>query len=157
MTRNLNVGDPAPDFTRPSSAGETIRLSQFRGKSAVVLYFYPRDNTSVCTAQACLFRDHYETVRAAGAEVIGVSANTLESHQKFADRHHLPFPLISDADGSLRALYGVSATMWVIPRRVTFLIDRDGIIQHVCSSLFQAAPHVDETLRVLAILQHAES
>jgi peroxiredoxin Q/BCP len=155
MTANLNVGDLAPDFTRPAAGGEQIMLSQFRGQSAVVLYFYPRDNTSVCTAEACLFRDNYEAFRSAGAEVIGVSPNSLESHRRFASQHRLPFHLLSDADGSLRALFGVTQVLWVIPNRVTFVIDRQGVIRHIYSAMFQAAKHVEEALRVLAELQTA--
>ncbi len=150
MTANLRVGDPAPDFTRPAASGELISLSQFRGRRAVVLYFYPRDNTTVCTAQACAFRDRYEVFGEAGAEVIGVSVNSLESHRQFAARNGLPFHLLSDADGSLRALYGVAETLWVIPGRVTFVIDKQGIIRHIFSAMFQASMHVEEALRVLA-------
>jgi peroxiredoxin Q/BCP len=157
MTANLNVGDAAPDFTRLAAGGEQISLSQFRGRSAVVLYFYPRDNTSVCTAEACLFRDNYESFQSAGAEVIGVSPNSLESHRQFANQNRLPFHLLSDADGSLRALYGVAQILWVIPNRTTFVIDRQGIVRHVYSAMFQAARHVEEALRVLAELQAAGS
>jgi peroxiredoxin Q/BCP len=154
MKAHLSVGDPAPDFTRPAASGEQISLSQFRGQSAVVLYFYPRDNTSVCTAEACLFRDRYEAIRSSGAEVIGVSPNSLESHRRFADENRLPFHLLSDADGSLRALYGTQI-LWLIPNRVTFVIDKQGVIRHICSAMFQASKHVEVALRVLAELQPA--
>ncbi len=150
MAASLSVGDPAPDFTRTTAAGDTITLSQFRGRRAVVLYFYPRDNTSVCTAQACAFRDRIEDFRALDAEVIGVSVNSPESHRQFATRHQLPFHLLSDGDGSLRALYGVPDAMWVIPARVTFVIDKQGIIRHIHSGRFQATPHVEAALRTLA-------
>jgi peroxiredoxin Q/BCP len=148
-SNGVRVGDAAPDFDLPSASGQRVRLSDYRGKSAVVLYFYPKDDTPGCTAQACSFRDQYETFRDAGAVVIGVSGDTLESHQKFAARHKLPFELVSDADGSLRAQYGVPKTLWVVPGRVTFLIDKEGIIRHHFSSLFQATKHVAEALRVL--------
>ncbi len=157
MTASLNAGDPAPDFTRPSASGELVSLRQFQGQSAVVLYFYPRDNTSVCTAEACLFRDSYEAFRSIGAEVIGVSPNSLESHRRFATQNQLPFHLLSDADGSLRALYGVSQLLWVIPNRVTFVIDQQGIVRHIYSAMFQAAKHVAEALRVLSALQTTAS
>jgi peroxiredoxin Q/BCP len=154
---SLNVGDPAPDFTRQAVGGRMVTLSEFRNRSAVVLYFYPRNNTPVCTTQACLFRDAYDRIRSAGAEIIGVSVNTLASHEAFAARHELPFILVSDADGSLHQLYGVGPTAWLIPRRVTFVIDRRGIVRLVCSALFQASRHVDEVLGVLASLQTAEA
>ncbi len=148
-SEGVRVGDPAPDFQLPSATGEPVRLSEFRGKSAVVLYFYPKDNTLACTAEACSFRDSYEVFRDAGAEVIGVSADSLESHQTFAGRHQLPFRLLSDPDGALRALYGVPRTFGLIPGRVTYLIDREGIVRHIVSSQFQVTKHVDEMLRIL--------
>ena len=150
MAATLSAGDPAPDFTRPTANGEEISLRQFRGRRAVVLYFYPRDNTAVCTAQACAFRDHIEDFRSADAEVIGVSVNSLDSHRQFAARHRLPFHLLSDADGSLRALYGVEDALWVIPARVTFVIDKQGIIRHVFSARFQSSQHVERALAALA-------
>jgi peroxiredoxin Q/BCP len=145
----VRVGDPAPDFTLPSATGEPVRLSDFRGRSEVVLFFYPKDNSLVCTAEACSFRDSYETFREAGAEVIGISGDSAESHQRFAGRNRLPFLLLSDADGSLRARYGVPKTLGLIPGRVTYLIDREGIVRHIFSSLFQPSRHVEEALRVL--------
>src|SRR5208337_4186235 len=117
----VGVGDLAPDFTLPSSTGEMVSLSDFRGKSEVVLFFYPKDNSPACTAEACSFRDSYELFRDAGAEVIGVSADSVGSHQRFAERNRLPFRLLSDADGALRARFGVPRTMGLIPGRVTYL------------------------------------
>jgi peroxiredoxin Q/BCP len=95
------VGDAAPDFARPAANGELIRLSDFRDRQHVVLYFYPRDHTAICTAQACEFRDRYADFLAADAVVIGISGNSLPSHRQFAEAHALPFALLSDADGSL--------------------------------------------------------
>ncbi|HMB07770.1 MAG TPA: peroxiredoxin [Isosphaeraceae bacterium] len=145
----VRVGEPAPDFTLPSATGEPVSLGDFRGKSEVVLFFYPKDNTPVCTAEVCSFRDSYEAFREAGAEVIGVSADSVESHRRFAGRHRLPFRLLSDADGALRARYGVPRTLGLFPGRVTYLIDKRGIVRHVFSSQFQPARHVEEALRVL--------
>lgn len=138
-----------PDFTLPDADGRPVSLHDFRGKAAVVLYFYPKDNTSICTAQACSFRDSYEAFREAGAEVIGVSADPVASHRQFAERQRLPFRLLSDVGGSLRVRYGVAKTLWLLPGRVTYLIDRAGIVRHIFSSQFQAARHVAEALRVL--------
>jgi peroxiredoxin Q/BCP len=143
------VGDPAPDFTLPAASGEPIRLSQFRGRSEVVLFFYPKDHSLICTAEACSFRDSYEAFESAGAEVIGISADTIESHRQFAARNRLPFHLLSDSDGAVRAGYGVPRTLGVIAGRVTYLIDRQGIVRHITISQFQAAWHVAEALRVL--------
>ena len=145
----VRVGDEAPDFTLPDADGRPLRLSEFRGQASVVLYFYPKDDTPICTAEACSFRDSYEAFREAGAEVIGVSSDSVASHRQFADRRQLPFRLVSDADGSLRARYGVAKTLWLLPGRVTYLIDRAGIVRHIFSSQFQAAQHVAEALRML--------
>ena len=136
-TAGPRVGDVAPDFARPAASGELIRLSDFRDRQHVVLYFYPRDNTAICTAQACEFRDRYADFASDDAVVIGVSGNSLPSHREFAETHSLPFYLLSDADGSLRALYGVANRLWLIPQRATFVIDKQGIIRMVFGSLWQ--------------------
>src|SRR5258708_7512668 len=145
----VRVGDPAPDFSLPSATGETVRLSDFRGKSAVVLFFFPKANTLVCTAEACAFRDSFEAFRDAGAEVIGVSADSVETLRGFAGRHQLPFRLLSDADGMLRVRYGVPKTFGMIPGRVTYVIDLLGVVRHVFVSQFQTAKHVEEAIRIL--------
>jgi thioredoxin-dependent peroxiredoxin len=149
----INTGDVAPDFELPTAEGEIIRLADFRGKAEVVLYFYPKDDTPGCTAEACAFRDSFEAFRDAGAEVIGVSGDSAESHSKFAARHRLPFRLVSDADGSIRARYGVPKTLGLLPGRVTYLIDRQGFVRHVFSSQFRPARHIAEALRVLKELR----
>jgi peroxiredoxin Q/BCP len=148
----LRVGDPAPDFELASSTGEMVRLSEYRGKSDVVVFFYPRANSPVCSVEACSFRDSYEAFGEAGAEVIGISSDPADSHRRFADRFHLPFVLLSDADGAVRARFGVPRTLGLLPGRVTYLIDRDGIIRHIFSSQFQPQRHVAEALEVLGRL-----
>jgi thioredoxin-dependent peroxiredoxin len=149
----LRVGDPAPDFELPSTTGEMVRLSDYRGKSEVVLFFYPKDNTPGCTVEACTFRDSHEAFREAGAVVIGVSSDSSESHRRFAERFRLPFVLLSDADGALRARFGVPRTLGIFPGRVTYLIDRDGIVRHVFSSQLRPKRHVAEALEVLKRLR----
>jgi peroxiredoxin Q/BCP len=145
----IGVGDPAPDFALPTASGEPLSLAQFRGRCEVVLFFYPKDHTPICTAEACAFRDSYEAFRNVGAEVIGVSGDSVESHRRFAGRHRLPFHLLSDADGALRARYGVPKTLGIFPGRVTYLIDTHGIVRHVFASQLQPVQHVEEALRVL--------
>lgn len=145
----VRVGDPAPAFTATSASGEPLSLGDFLGKSAVVLFFYPRDNTPGCTAEACSFRDQFEAFQEAGAEVIGVSSDSPESHRQFAAQHRLPFRLVSDPGGALRRLYGVPRTLGLLPGRVTYVIDRQGIVRHIFSSQFQPARHIAEALRVL--------
>jgi peroxiredoxin Q/BCP len=150
---NLRVGDPAPNFTLPAAPGDTVSLTDFRGRVEVVLFFYAKDNSPVCSVEACSFRDSYETFRDAGAEVIGVSADSPESHHGFAERLRLPFLLLSDPGGSVGSRYGVSRTFGLIPGRVTFLIDRQGIVRHIFSSQFQPIKHVKEMLGILRKLR----
>ena len=145
----MQTGDRAPDFTATAHNGETITLADYRGKQAVVLYFYPRDDTPGCTAQACGFRDAYEDFVRAGAVVIGVSSDTLDSHRQFAAGRRLPFLLISDADGALRKSFGVPSTFGVLPGRVTYVIDREGLVRHVFNSQLNPAGHITEALRVV--------
>ena len=145
----LGVGEPAPDFALPSATGETVRLSDFRGKAEVVLFFYPKDNSPACTLEACSFRDSHEAFREAGAEVIGISADSADSHRRFSERFRLPFVLLADVNGAVRAQYGVPRTLGLFPGRVTYLIDRDGIVRHIFSSQFQPWRHVPEALKIL--------
>lgn len=145
----LRPGDAAPDFELTDQNGRIVRMSHFRGKQPVVVYFYPRDDTSGCTVEACTFRDDFEKFRAAGAEVIGISDDSPESHAKFVSKYKLPFTLLSDPNGSVRKLYGVKKTFGLIPGRVTFAIDRGGIIRQVFSSQLKPARHVAEALIAL--------
>lgn len=142
----IQVGDLAPDFTRTAQTGETISLHNYRGKQAVVVYFYPADNTPGCTAQACAFRDAYQDFTDAGAVVIGISGDTSASHEKFAEGKRLPILLLSDADGELRKAFGVPKTLWLMPGRVTYVIDKQGLVQQVFNSQLFATQHVKEAL-----------
>jgi thioredoxin-dependent peroxiredoxin len=153
MARGVQAGDKAPDFTLPSQAGEPVRLSDRLGERVVVLYFYPKDETPGCTREACAFRDSYEVFTDVGAEVIGVSSDSAESHAAFAGHHQLPFTLLSDEGGRVRKSYGVPATLGLLPGRVTYVIDRDGIVRHVVNSQVNIGRHVDSTLAVVRELQ----
>ena len=148
-TGGVKAGDQAPDFTLPDREGKTVQLSGFRGHKTVVLYFYPKDDTPGCTKESCAFRDSYEAFQDAGAEVIGVSSDTAESHGRFAAKYRLPFTLLSDRSGEVRRRYGVPATLGLLPGRVTYVIDRDGIVRHVFNSQFQPAQHIAEALEAL--------
>jgi peroxiredoxin Q/BCP len=145
----IQVGDRAPDFTATAQDGRQISLADYFGKKAVVVYFYPKDNTSVCTTQACSFRDAYEDFVKAGAEVIGVSSDSSESHRGFAEKQRLPFVLVSDENQSLRKAFGVPKTLAIIPGRVTYVIDRDGIVRHIFNSQLNAARHITESLEIV--------
>ena len=146
----LKAGQAAPDFELPDQQGKTVRLSQHLGKRAVVVYFYPKDDTSGCTAEACGFRDEFSQFQNADAEIIGISDDSTESHAKFAARYSLPFTLLSDKGGNVRKLYGVRKTLGIIPGRVTFVIDHEGIIRHVFSSQTAFNKHVTEALAGLS-------
>jgi thioredoxin-dependent peroxiredoxin len=143
------IGDKAPDFSLGDGSGNTVCLSEIIGDAVVVLYFYPKNNTPGCTREACSFRDNYQDFSDLGAEVIGISSDTGSSHADFSSRLHLPFILLSDPDGAVRKAYGVSKTFGLLPGRVTFIIDRTGIIRHVFSSQFRAQKHVDEAIRIV--------
>jgi peroxiredoxin Q/BCP len=121
----------------------------------VVLYFYPKDNTSGCTAEACAFRDSHETFTDAGAEVIGVSSDSTDKHASFAGQHNLPFTLLSDKGGKVRKSYGVPTVLGVIPGRVTYVIDRTGTVRLVFSSMTNIDQHVKDALDVVKQLQAA--
>jgi thioredoxin-dependent peroxiredoxin len=153
MARGIQVGDKAPDFTLPSQSGDEVRLFDRLGERVVVLYFYPKDNTSGCTAEACAFRDSYETFTDAGAEVIGVSSDSADKHAAFAGKHNLPFTLVADKGGRVRKSYGVPSVLGVIPGRVTYVIDRTGTVRHVFSSMTNIGQHVNDALEVVRQLQ----
>lgn len=150
----IKVGDKAPDFAVPTQGNATIRLSDFAGKKNVVLYFYPKDFTTGCTAEAKAFRDSYEQFRDSETEVIGVSSDSVETHQRFSQACSLPFNLVSDSEKKLRNLYGVSSTLG-ISGRVTFVIDREGIVRHVFSSQIRPTKHIREALDALRTLNSA--
>jgi peroxiredoxin Q/BCP len=145
----VKVGDKAPDFTLPSQMGDNVTLSEFIGKKNIVLYFYPKDESPGCTKEACSFRDSYEELTRLGAEVLGVSGQSVESHKSFATHYGLPFILLSDEDNTVRKLYGVPSTMGIIPGRVTYIIDKKGVVRSIFSSQTQAAKHVQEATDAL--------
>jgi peroxiredoxin Q/BCP len=147
----LPNGTSAPDFELPDQLGNRVRLSQYRRRSAVVVYFYPKDDTTGCTIEACRFRDDFSRFQVTGAEILGISDDPVESHRRFAEKYNLPFRLLSDKGGRVRKLYGVKKSFGLIPGRVTFVIDRGGIVRHVFSSQSSPARHVEEALVALAL------
>ena len=132
----MNVGDKAPEILGINEKGEEIRLSNYKGKK-LVLYFYPKDSTSGCTAQACNLRDNYDALRQAGYEVVGVSVDSEKSHQKFIEKNSLPFPLIADTDKKLVEQFGVWGEKSMYGRkymgtfRTTFIINEEGIMERI--------------------------
>ncbi|NEQ37710.1 MAG: peroxiredoxin [Okeania sp. SIO3I5] len=145
----IKVGDKAPEFTLPSQDGTQVSLSNFLGKKNVVIYFYPKDDTPGCTKEACAFRDQYQVFTDTGAEVIGISGDTQQSHKQFATKYNLPFTLLCDTNNKVRQLYDVPATLWILPGRVTYVIDKEGIIRHIFDSMLDFEAHVKEALKTL--------
>lgn len=133
----------------PNQKGEATKLSDLWKAGPMVLYFYPKDETPGCTAEACTFRDQFSDFEAAGARVVGVSSDSAESHQKFAEKHRLPFTLLSDEGGKLRKELGVPKTLGLLDGRVTFVIDGQGVVRGMFNSQFRATKHVAEALEVL--------
>lgn len=150
----LAVGDRAPDFTGVLAGGTKIRLADMLREHAVVLYFYPKDFTPGCTKEACSFRDHRAEFAELGAEIYGVSLDTPEKHAAFAERHSLPFPLISDNDRSIGRSFGVLRLGGLLfTKRVTFVIDRTGTIRHVTQSELATDRHIEQALAALRQLR----
>jgi peroxiredoxin Q/BCP len=153
MAQGIQVGSKAPDFTLPSQSGAPVRLQDRLGERVIVLYFYPRDDTRGCTAEACAFRDSYEVFADAGADVIGISSDSVDRHSAFAGKYDLPFTLLSDKGGQVRKSYGVPAVLGVLPGRVTYVIDREGSVRHVFSSMTNIGQHVSDALETVRQLQ----
>jgi peroxiredoxin Q/BCP len=152
MKDKVEIGDKAPEFALKNQNGETVSLKDFFGKKTVVLYFYPKDMSPGCTKEACAFRDSYEAFKDAGAEVIGISSQSQESHSIFSLRYNLPFTLLVDEGSKVRRLYGVRSSLGMIPGRVTYVIDKEGVVRHIFSSQVDIEGHVNEALKVLKTL-----
>ena len=150
----LKEGNKAPDFTLPSSDGSKVSLSDFKGKKSVVLYFYPKDDTPGCTKEACYFRDLQKKFQAAGAEIFGVSFDSLSSHEKFIKKYKLPFPLLSDENKSVAEKFGVYKEKSMYGRkymgieRTTFVIDKNQNIAKIFPKV-QVEGHVEEVLAAI--------
>ena len=148
----VRVGDEAPDFVLQNQAGEQVHLRELIGAGAVVLYFYPKDNTPGCTLEARAFQQSYERFVVAGAEIVGISSDSVASHRRFAKSEGLSFHLLSDRDGAIRRLYGVDKTLGIFPGRVTFVIDPSGIVRHIYSSQIMPTRHSHEALEAVQAL-----
>jgi len=149
----LKPNTPAPDFLTTFDDGTPFRLSDLRGKQNVVLYFYPADFTGGCTAQACSFRDNYDSVSAYAAVVIGVSGDSAESHVSFKEKHSLGFPLIADEDRSIAALYDVKSSIPKLRPRITYVIDKEGVIRAAFRHDVAIGRHLSDALDALERLE----
>ncbi len=148
MATALLAGDRAPLIALPDGNGIERRSDTLDGRP-LVLFFYPKDDTPGCTAEACAFRDSYGDLQSLGAEVWGVSGDAAASHQRFAQRHNLPFPLLVDRDNALRRAFGVPSLLGLLPGRVTYVIDGEGVIRHVFNNLLDGAAHRREAIEAL--------
>jgi peroxiredoxin Q/BCP len=147
----LQVGDKIPFFTAIDSNGNSFEVRDYIGQP-MVIYFYPKDDTPGCTIQACTFRDQYEDFKTLGAEVIGISSDSLSSHKKFASRYKLPFILLSDTNKKIRNAFGVpNDFLGLLPGRATYVIDKNGIVQFVFDST-SAKIHIKKALQVIKTL-----
>jgi peroxiredoxin Q/BCP len=149
ISKRLGVGDHIPNFSLTDQDGKKVVIDDLLGKRNLVIYFYPKDNTLGCTVESCTFRDEYGHFLEAGANVIGISSDTVDTHKEFSSEHSLPFTLLSDLGSKVRSMFGVPYAFGFIPGRVTYVIDKDGVIQHVFNSQLRPKQHVEEALEIL--------
>ncbi|MDO9254399.1 MAG: peroxiredoxin [Bacteroidales bacterium] len=146
----LKIGSTVPSFTLPDQNGNLFDINSVLGKKNLVIYFYPKDDSPGCTAQACSFRDQFEIFSEADAVIIGISGQSVESHKEFAKKHRLTFTLLSDEGNKIRKLFGVPTNLLgLLPGRVTYVADKTGKVIYIFNSQINATKHVDEALRIL--------
>ena len=146
---SLKIGDIAPDFDLLDSENKIFKLSENLNSNWLIIYFYPKDNTTVCTKQACFFKESYVKFKSKNASIIGISSDTTESHKDFIQKLNLPFKLLSDKDDKVRKLYGIKNTMGLIPGRVTLVINSERIIKYIFSSQLDAEAHIKNTIEYI--------
>ncbi len=155
--KNMNeikIGSSIPSFTLSDQNGNLFDINSVLGKKNLVIYFYPKDDSPGCTAQACSFRDQFEVFREADAVIIGISGQSVESHKEFAEKHRLSFTLLSDEGDKIRKQFGVPTNLLgILPGRVTYIADKTGKVIYLFNSQMQATKHVDEALRILKELK----
>ena len=149
MPALLQAPAKAPLFTLSNQDNQPVALSDLLHKGPVVVFFYPKDESTICTKEACAFRDSFSVFQDMGASVVGISGDSVASHRKFADKHGFSFLLLSDADNAVRKAYGVANTLFVLPGRATFVIGQDGHIKLSFSAALAAQHHVDQALQAL--------
>lgn len=154
MGKSLQTGDICPNFKLKDQHGKVWDVQEKIGEERLVIYFYPKDDTSGCTKEACSFRDAYEDFLSYGAIVVGISSDNEESHRSFAKKHNLPFPLLVDIDKKVRKSFGVPTNLLgLIPGRVTYIIDKKGVIRGVFNSQMKFEQHVPQAIEILKQLE----
>jgi thioredoxin-dependent peroxiredoxin len=148
----MKIGNKCPIFKGKDQNGNTFDISEILGKKNIIIYFYPKNETKVCTAQACSFRDNYETFKDHECEVIGISGDNEKSHQSFTKNHSLPFILLSDGDKSIRKLFDVPKVfLGLIPGRYTYIVDKNGVIVEIYHDMLDAESHTKKALETIDI------
>jgi thioredoxin-dependent peroxiredoxin len=146
----IKIGSNIPSFSLPDQNGNLFDINSVLGKKNLVIYFYPKDDSPGCTAQACSFQDQFEVFKEADAVIIGISGQSVESHKEFALKHRLTFTLLSDEGNKIRKQFGVPTNLFgFIPGRVTYVADKTGKVIYIFNSQTQATKHVDEAMRIL--------
>jgi len=148
--KQVQKGSTVPQFALPDQNGKLFDITTVLGKKNLVIYFYPKDDSPGCTKEACTFRDQYEVFQEADAEIIGISSDDVESHRRFAEKYRLTYTLLSDEDGKVRKLFRVPSDLFgILPGRVTYVINKQGIVVHTFDSQLQAEKHIEEALAAL--------
>lgn len=151
--KSLVVGDIIPEFQLLTQDGTNFNSADIVGKQAMVIYFYPKDDTPGCTKEACKFRDEFEVFSDLNTTVIGISSDDVASHKAFAEKYNLPFTLLADTDKEVRKLFGVPGFgAGLIPGRVTYIVDKKGVLQYVFNNMSEAEKHIDKALEILKSL-----
>ena len=150
MSKPIGIGDRVPDFQLPDQDGRLVRFADLVGKGPVVLFFYPKDETLGCTVEACTFRDANDDFIAAGAAVVGISSDGVDSHRRFAARHRLGYTLLADEGGRVRAQFGIARQLLgMLDGRVTFIVDKEGVVRQRFESQVRVKRHVEEALAMV--------
>ena len=149
QTNKLKIGDTIPLFTLKDQNNKDFNIENYRGKKPLVIYFYPKDDTPGCTKEACSFRDEFEVFTDLNVEVIGISSDDVTSHKDFADKYNLPFTLLADTEKKAQKLFGVPKSfLGLVPGRVTYIVNNEGIIVHIFNSMSNAEKHITESLSI---------
>jgi len=149
----IQIGDKCPSFQLPNQRGENVNIDDLIGEKLLVIYFYPKDETAGCTAEACSFRDSYEDFTSMGCEVIGISSDSISAHEQFASRHRLNFTLLADTKKEVRKLFGVPSNLFgLVAGRVTYVIDKKGIVNSIHNSQTNPTGHIDAAKQAIKTL-----
>ena len=158
MMKSIKIGDLIPPFSLPDQDGNLFDISIYLGKKKLVIFFYPQDGSLNCTKEACYFRDLSEVFEEAGAVVVGISGQSVESHKNFAEKNKLNFTILSDTENDVRKLFGVPTRIFgLVPGRVTYVADRSGKVVYIFDSQTETQRHADEALKICLLLKRTDN